>query len=45
MLLCFGFCTFGFAAIPHPSCYLTVIVDETHGPVIASFSVQLPQIF
>ena len=36
MLLCFGFCAFGFEAIPHPSCYLTSIVDKTHhGPAIA----------
>ena len=37
---------FGFAAIPHPSCYLTSIMDKTHhGPVIALFSVQLQQLF
>ena len=46
MLLYFGFRTFGFEAIPHPSCYLTYIVDETHhGPVIALFSMQLLQLF
>ena len=47
MLLCFGFLeTFGFEAIPHPSCYLTSIVDKTHHePVIAPFSVQLLQLF
>ena len=29
---------FGFEAIPHPSCYLTSIVDKTHhGPVVAFF--------
>ena len=40
ILLWFGFCTFGFEALPHRSCYLTSIVDETHhGPVIAPFSV------
>ena len=39
MLLCFEFCAFDFEAIPHPSCYLTSIVDKTHhGPVISSFS-------
>ena len=42
MLLCFRFCAFGFAAIPHPSCYLTSVVDKTcRGPVIAPFSLQL----
>ena len=46
MLLCFGFCSFGFEAIPHPSCYLTSIVDKAHHcPVIAPFSVQLLQFF
>ena len=34
--------TFGFEAMPHPSCYLTSIMDKTHHePVIALFSVQL----
>ena len=43
---CFGFCTFGFEAIPHPSCFLTSILDKTHHePVIAPFSVQLLQHF
>ena len=38
MLLCFGFCAFDFESLPHPSFYLTSIVDETHhGPVIAPF--------
>ena len=38
MLLCFGFCAFGFEAIPHLSSYLTSIVAKTHdGPVIAPF--------
>ena len=33
---------FWFEAIPHPSRYLTSIIDETHhGPVITPFSVQL----
>ena len=46
MLLCFGFCAFGFEALPYPSCYLTSTVDKTHhGPVIAPFSVQLLQFF
>ena len=46
MLLCFGFCAFDFEAIPHPSCYLTFIVDETdHGPVMAPFSVQPLELF
>ena len=46
MLLCFGFCAFGFEAKPHPSCYLTLIVDQTHHwSVIAPFSVQLLQHF
>ena len=27
---CFGFCAFGFEAIPYPSCYLFSIVDKTH---------------
>ena len=46
MLLCFGFCTFGFEALPHPSYYFTSIVEKTHhGPVIALFSVQLLQFF
>ena len=46
MLICFGFCAFGFEATPHPSCYLNSIVDETHhGLVIATFSVQLLQLF
>ena len=37
---CFGFCGFGFAAIPHPNRYLTSILDKTHhGPLIASFLV------
>ena len=41
MLLCFGFCAFGFEVIPHPSCYLSPIMNKTpHGPVIASSSVQ-----
>ena len=32
---CFGFCAFGFEAMPHPSCYLTSIMDKTrHKPVI-----------
>ena len=36
---------FGFEAIPHPSCYLTSIVNKTHhGTVIAPFSVQLLQL-
>ena len=40
MLLCFGFCGFGFEAITHPNCYLISIMDETHyGPIIATFSV------
>ena len=35
---CFGFCAFGFEAIPHLSCYLTSIVNKTHHePVIALF--------
>ena len=39
MLLCSGFCAFAFEAMPHPSCYLTSIMDETpYGPVIALFS-------
>ena len=38
MLLCFGFCTFGFESIPYASCYLTSIGNKTHhGPVIAHF--------
>ena len=46
ILLCFGFCAFDFEAMPHPSCYLTSIVEKTHhGQVIAPFSVQLPQLF
>ena len=33
---CFGFCAFGFEAMPHPSCYLTSIMDKTRRkPVIA----------
>ena len=44
-VLILGFCAFGFEAIPHPSCYLTSIVDKTHhGLVIASFSVRLLQL-
>ena len=43
---CFGFCAFGSEAIPHPSRYLTSIMDKTrHGPVIALFSVALVQLF
>ena len=35
---CFGFCAFGFEAIPDQSCYLTSIVDKTyHEPVNAPF--------
>ena len=46
MLLCFGLCAFGFEAIPHPSCYLTSIVDETHHfPVTTPFFVQLLEPF
>ena len=46
MLLCFGYCAFGFETIPILSCYLTSIVDKTrHGTVIAPFSVQLMQLF
>ena len=46
MLLCLGFCAFVFEAIPHPSCYLTLLVDKTyHGPFTAPFSVQLLQLF
>ena len=42
----FGFCVFGFEAMPHTSCYLTSIMDKTHhAPVIALFSVQLQQLF
>ena len=38
MLLCFGFCAFGFEAIPDPNCYLTSIVDKIHHEsVIAPF--------
>ena len=45
MLLCSGFCAFDFEAIPNSSCHLISIVDKTHhGPVIAPFSVQLPQL-
>ena len=29
-MCCFGFCAFGFEAIPHPRCYLTSIMDKTH---------------
>ena len=40
------FCAFGFQAMPHPSCYLTSILDKTHhGPVIALFFVQLLEFF
>ena len=28
MLLCFGFCSFGFEIIPHPGCYITSIVAK-----------------
>ena len=46
MLLCFGFCVFVFKSIPHPSCYLTSILDKTqYGPIIAPFSVQLLKLF
>ena len=42
----YGFCAFGFEAIPIRSCYLTSTVDKGHhGSVIASFSVQLLQLF
>ena len=46
ILLCFGFCAFGFEAILHPSSYLTSIVDKTHyEPVIDPFSVLLLRFF
>ena len=36
----------GFEAMPHPSFYLTSIMDKTHHvPVIALFSGQLQQLF
>ena len=42
----FGFCAFGFEAMPHTICYLTFIMDKTlHGPVIALFSLQLKRFF
>ena len=37
---------FGFDGMPHPSCYLTSIMNKTHHePVIALFSLQLQQLF
>ena len=45
MLPFFGFCAFGFEAIPHSS-YLTSMLDKSnHGLVIAHFFVQLLQLF
>ena len=45
MLACFEFCAFDFEAIPNSSCHFISIMDKTHhGPVIAPFSVQLPQL-
>ena len=35
---------FHFEAAPHASCFLTYIMDKTHGPVIAAFSVQFQQL-
>ena len=49
MLFCFEFYAFGFEAIPHPSCYLTSILDKAYnGPVaiiVAPFSVPFVQLF
>ena len=42
----FGFCAFGFEAMPYLSCYLISVLDKTHyGAVIALFSVQLQELF
>ena len=44
MLACFEFCAFGFEDIPHPSYYITPIVDKTHHDlVIALFAVHILQ--
>ena len=37
-MFCLRFCAFGIKVIPHPSCYFTTIMDESHhGPFIALF--------
>ena len=42
---CLGLRAFGFEAMPHPSCYLTFVMDKTyHGAVVAPFSMQLQQL-
>ena len=37
LILIMLLCAFGFEAIPHPSCYLTSIMDKTHGQLLLFF--------